>query len=117
MTTQSHKKPLILASVSPYRRELLERLGLPFETAAPGVDETRAPGEPAPELVRRLAEAGFEPGDFKPVYVLRRVTNYIAFSLDTPQALVEAWQHCLTQIRQDGTYGRIARRYNVEVQP
>jgi polar amino acid transport system substrate-binding protein len=67
-----------------------------------------------PYLVR---QAGFEPGDFKPVYVLRRVTNYIAFSLDTPQALVEAWQHCLTQIRQDGTYGRIARRYNVEVQP
>ncbi len=30
---------LILASTSPYRRSLLERLGLPFETMAPGVDE------------------------------------------------------------------------------
>jgi predicted house-cleaning NTP pyrophosphatase (Maf/HAM1 superfamily) len=32
--------PLILASTSRYRRELLARLRLPFECAAPGVDET-----------------------------------------------------------------------------
>ena len=57
MTTQSHKKPLILASVSPYRRELLERLGLPFETAASDVDETPHPGEAPEPLVRRLARA------------------------------------------------------------
>ncbi|WP_202595419.1 Maf family protein, partial [Stenotrophomonas panacihumi] len=36
---------LILASTSPYRRELLTRLGLPFETARPETDETPAPGE------------------------------------------------------------------------
>jgi septum formation protein len=34
---------------------LLERLGLPFHTAAPGVDETAQPGELAEALVRRLA--------------------------------------------------------------
>ena len=56
MTTQSHKKPLILASVSPYRRELLERLGLPFEAAASDVDETPHPGE-APELLVALGSA------------------------------------------------------------
>ncbi|MGH8618524.1 MAG: Maf family nucleotide pyrophosphatase [Burkholderiales bacterium] len=48
---------LILASTSPYRRELLARLGLPFETAAPAVDETPRPGEAPRVLALRLAEA------------------------------------------------------------
>jgi len=48
---------LVLASTSPYRRELLTRLGLKFETAAPDTDETRLPGETPKQLVRRLAEA------------------------------------------------------------
>lgn len=48
--------PLVLASTSPFRHALLERLGLRFETAAPAVDETRRPGEPPEALVLRLAE-------------------------------------------------------------
>ncbi len=48
---------LILASTSPYRRELLTRLGLEFEAVAPNTDETRLPGETPKQLVRRLAEA------------------------------------------------------------
>ncbi|MBD9631237.1 Maf family protein [Pseudomonas sp. PDM19] len=48
--------PLILASSSPYRRELLQRLRLPFECASPDIDETPLPGESAEQLVRRLAE-------------------------------------------------------------
>ena len=48
---------LVLASTSPFRKELLDRLGLPFETASPDVDETPLPGESPVELVRRLAEA------------------------------------------------------------
>lgn len=47
---------LLLASSSAYRRELLERLRLPFTWQAPDIDETRKPGESAPELVQRLAE-------------------------------------------------------------
>lgn len=48
---------LILGSTSPYRRELLQRLQIPFEVASPDVDETPLPGE-APALVaRRLALA------------------------------------------------------------
>jgi len=47
--------PLILASTSAYRRALLERLGVPFETLAPGVDETPAPGEAPSALARRLS--------------------------------------------------------------
>lgn len=46
---------LILASTSPYRKELLQRLGLEFVTAAPNVDESRRPGEAPEQLVRRLS--------------------------------------------------------------
>lgn len=48
---------LILASTSPYRRELLQRLRLPFETARPEIDETPLRGESPGQLVRRLARA------------------------------------------------------------
>ena len=47
---------LILASTSPYRRALLERLRLPFAAISPGVDETPRAGEAPPELAVRLAE-------------------------------------------------------------
>ena len=49
--------PLILASTSVYRRELLQRLGLAFEVCAPGVDETPLPGERPADLALRLALA------------------------------------------------------------
>ncbi len=48
---------LVLGSTSPFRRELLSRLGLTFETAAPEVDESRQPDEPPEALVLRLAQA------------------------------------------------------------
>lgn len=49
--------PLLLASTSPYRRELLARLRLPFETARPEVDETPRADEDPTALVARLAQA------------------------------------------------------------
>lgn len=48
---------LVLASTSPYRKVLLERLGLPFETAAPDINETALENEAPETLVTRLAEA------------------------------------------------------------
>lgn len=48
---------LLLASTSRYRRELLERLRLPFEAVAPEVDESPLPGESPAALANRLAEA------------------------------------------------------------
>ena len=48
---------IVLASTSKYRRELLARLGLPFEVAAPGVDEVALPNETPQGTARRLAEA------------------------------------------------------------
>lgn len=47
----------MLASGSRYRGELLARLGLPFSSAAPDIDETPAPGEHAGHLTSRLALA------------------------------------------------------------
>ena len=47
---------LLLASSSPYRRELLERLQLPFTWQSPSIDESRREGEAAIDLVKRLAE-------------------------------------------------------------
>ena len=49
--------PLILASTSNYRRELLARLRLPFTAAAPGVDETPVPHETPLARAQRLALA------------------------------------------------------------
>lgn len=48
---------LVLASTSPFRRELLGRLQLPFETAAPDTDETPLPDESPAATAARLAEA------------------------------------------------------------
>ncbi|WP_263772485.1 Maf family protein [Propionivibrio soli] len=48
---------IVLASTSPYRHELLSRLGLPFETAEPGIDETIQPGESPENAALRLSEA------------------------------------------------------------
>jgi len=48
---------LVLASTSPYRRELLARLGLPFEVANPRTDESSLPGESPSQTALRLSEA------------------------------------------------------------
>jgi MAF protein len=46
---------LVLASTSPYRQALLERLQLPFITHAPNIDETPLPNETPEALVKRLS--------------------------------------------------------------
>ncbi|WP_444678059.1 Maf family protein [Halomonas sp. E19] len=48
---------LVLASSSPWRRQLLDRLGLPYLCASPDIDESRRPDEPPEVLVHRLALA------------------------------------------------------------
>src|SRR5690606_20837323 len=58
--TKTGKTPsmrLILASSSPYRRELLARLGIPFTAIAPNVDESPLPGETPTDLALRLSVA------------------------------------------------------------
>ena len=51
---------IVLASSSRYRRELLQRLGLPFESWAPDIDERPLPAEPPRETAIRLARAKAE---------------------------------------------------------
>ncbi len=50
-------RPVVLGSTSVYRRELMARLRIPFDVAAPDVDETPLPGETPEALARRLALA------------------------------------------------------------
>jgi len=57
MRLNSPEFTLILASTSPFRRELLERLNMPFETFNPQIDEKMQDNESAPALVERLAIA------------------------------------------------------------
>jgi septum formation protein len=56
MTDTAHRN-LILGSTSVYRRELLERLRIPFSVQSPHVDETPLPGEQPAALAQRLALA------------------------------------------------------------
>lgn len=55
MITESRQ--LILASTSPFRKSLLEKLNIPFQTDKPLVDETALASESPTELVARLAQA------------------------------------------------------------
>jgi septum formation protein len=48
---------LVLGSSSPYRRELLSRLHLPFDTCSPDIDESPLPGEAPRALAARLSQA------------------------------------------------------------
>jgi septum formation protein len=69
------KLRLILASTSTYRKQLLERLGIPFTVAAPNVDESPLPGESAADLVGRLARTKAE-------VVARRSTHSLVIGSD-----------------------------------
>jgi septum formation protein len=57
MSSTNSGLQLILASTSRYRKDLLSRLGVSFDTAAPDVDETPLDGEHPPDTARRLALA------------------------------------------------------------
>lgn len=69
-------QPLVLASQSPRRKELLEVLGLPFTVTAPGIDESPNPGESPETYVVRVARE-------KALDVASRVTGSVVLSADT----------------------------------
>jgi septum formation protein len=68
---------LILASSSHYRKALLQRLGIPFETIAPFIDESRLDDETPAQLVKRLARLKAE-----------------AAGMDIPDALIIGSDQC-----------------------
>jgi MAF protein len=49
-------RPLVLGSSSPYRKAVLDKLGIPFTSDTPRISETRSPGESPADLVQRLAD-------------------------------------------------------------
>lgn len=53
-------QPILLASSSPYRRQLLEKLGISFKTDSPDIDESLRAGESASDLVLRLSNSKAE---------------------------------------------------------
>ncbi len=57
MSAQKPQRPLILASSSPYRRQLLARLGLDFSCISAAIDERQIGSEPAQQRAARLAQA------------------------------------------------------------
>ncbi|VTU39868.1 Maf-like protein YceF [Variovorax sp. PBS-H4] len=69
------QRPVILASTSRYRRELLARFLLPFDVHAPGVDETPLPNEAPSVLAERLALE-------KAVAVARRFPDAVVIGSD-----------------------------------
>lgn len=75
-------RSLVLASTSAYRRSLLERLHLGFETARPQVEESRQPDEPPEAMAERLAVA-------KAADVARRYPNALIIGSDQCAAVGE----------------------------
>ncbi len=67
---------LILASSSPYRKILLEKFRLPFDTYSPDIDETPLPNESVLDTVYRLAET-------KSLVIGQKFTNAICIGADT----------------------------------
>jgi septum formation protein len=55
MVVSAFLEPIILASASPRRRELLSQAGVRFSISVPGCDETPIAGESAEQMVQRLA--------------------------------------------------------------
>ena len=55
-------------------------------------------------------QAGYDPDQFKLVLPFKRVRNYIAFSIQSPEALVTMWQQTLDELKHDGTYDRLCNR-------
>jgi septum formation protein len=90
---------LVLASTSPYRHDLLGRLGLPFEARAPAVDEIPLAGEPPTALAARLAR-------LKAESVARQLPDCVVIGSDQVAALGDEIlgkpvtpERCIEQLR------------------
>jgi polar amino acid transport system substrate-binding protein len=55
-------------------------------------------------------QAGIGPDKLELVFAFKKVQNYIAFSVQTSDALVHQWQQTLDAIKRDGTYDRLSSK-------
>ncbi len=76
MSASPQNPPVVLASGSPRRAEILTALGIPFEIDVPGLEETLLSGEPGERAVSRLAAE-------KAAEVVRRRPNRWVLAADT----------------------------------
>jgi hypothetical protein len=57
-------------------------------------------------------QAGVSPSQLELAYAFHTVHNYIAFSKTTSSHIVRLWQAVLEEMKADGSYGRICKKYN-----
>ncbi len=57
-------------------------------------------------------QAGVSPSQLKLVHAFREVDNYIAFSIQTPDEVITLWQRILDDLKSDGTYASLRKKYN-----
>ena len=97
-----NKHRLLLASLSPRRRELLELLGLPFDVTTPDVPEEPEENERAIELAIRLSQAKAHAASVEPIRTSVRPSTTIGSSspviLSWPSA-TKYWESPATQRR------------------
>ncbi|MBN2655709.1 MAG: ABC transporter substrate-binding protein [Spirochaetales bacterium] len=58
-------------------------------------------------IVSASGHAGLDPGDFVNAFTIKEVYLYIAFSMGTPDRIVNKWQATLDEMKRDGSYERI----------
>ncbi len=84
--TQRPPPPLVLASSSPFKRDLLSRLGVEFSCRSPDIDESALENESIPDLCVRLAEA-------KARALARRFPGHLLIGCDQSAAVGESRLH------------------------
>jgi len=62
---------------------------------------------------RTAAGAGIDPSAFVPLYSVRTIPLYIAFSKDTPDSVINSWQDALDAMKKDGSYDAIRKKYGM----
>lgn len=100
MTSTSSLPQIVLASTSPFRKMLLEKLGLPFVTAKPEVDETPNPSETVAEMVNRLSQAKAEAiaSDYPNALII--ASDQSASFHDRPIGKPHHYENAVEQLRQ-----------------
>lgn len=81
---------------------------------AGGTDLWLGTGETA---ARTAADAGIDPSAFVPLYSVRTIPLYIAFSRDTPDSVITSWQEALDSMKRDGEFAAIREQYGMAPAP
>jgi len=64
-----------------------------------------------------IAQADYQSGDIRPLYIVQKSELYIAFNNQTSSEIVATWQDALDAMKRDGTFGAILARYDLAEPP